>query len=355
MKKILISFLLIIPLVLTGCSSYNSNISKGKESLKVEVLSKDKYLNKLNELLNETILPPYYLSTNPQEFQGDKYTKKYEKYKNYDVEKQNNLADRDRYKDFLENITKFKPNDDDMNRFHNRIIKYAVSIRFALEEAGYYYDKYLKTDSQSYDYIYLELRSYAELNMEVLSYELYDFIDFYSNKKDNNQNTSEKEEYINVQILSKGQYINKLKRLVSDTIFPSSYLPYDYSKFKGDNYTQKYKGYKTIRQRNLADRDRYKDFLEVATTFKSNDENINKFHNKIIEYAISIQFSLEKLEYFEYFSTGKSEVLSDSDKKFIDKYDTVYEDEEHKYLLLIDYVNKNINELYNEIQSFYHQ
>lgn len=175
MKKILVLFLSVILLVAAGCTNSNNSQTSNKKFIETDVLNVDEYTKRLVELFNNTALIIDIIDF-PFEYpkEVDKY---FEKYKDYEPEKQYNLACIDAYEDFIDGLIKFKPYDDTLNKIHNDIINNAMLIHSSLEDASEAYEKYEKyskeTKENEYDanisseYFneYLNIRDYTESYM----------------------------------------------------------------------------------------------------------------------------------------------------------------------------------------------
>ena len=183
MKKILFSSLLVLSLLVTGCTNSNNLQTSNKESFEVEVLSSKEYEKRFSELYLSTASVSRSLDypfENPKKV--DKY---FEKYKDYEGDRQFNIVFLDAYKDFINGLVKFKPDDATLNEFHNETIKDAIQTYSILEDAKQIYEEYeecLKAskedtsekskhknhDPQDYlDKLYI-LITYAETKMLVL-------------------------------------------------------------------------------------------------------------------------------------------------------------------------------------------
>lgn len=180
MKKILFSSLLVVSLLVAGCTNPSNTQTSNKESIEIDVLNVDGYMERFNELCLNTIS---ITSSMDYPFEHPKEADKYiEKYKDYEGEIKYNLAYIDAYKDFINGMVKFKSDDNKINEFHNKIIKNAILVQSVLEEAQSMYEKYEKCleysekgiegdcdhkthNPDEYQDMYQGLKYYAEISM----------------------------------------------------------------------------------------------------------------------------------------------------------------------------------------------
>lgn len=148
----------------------------------------------------------------------------------------------------------------------------------------------------------------------------------------------------------KSEYVSRIKRLVDDTISNDEVvLNEDEEAEKEDEYDKKYLESEVLEEKfHGGDRDRYKEFTEGLSTFRTEDEEINKLHDKLIEvstdiynmYNEKIELAVEKDKMY-----SKDHKTTDADYKRIDEIDEridVLED-------MIDNQTEHVGNIGNEI------
>lgn len=123
----------------------------------------------------------------------------------------------------------------------------------------------------------------------------------------------------------KSEYVSRIKRLVNDTISNDEVvLNEDEEAEKEDKYDKKYLEAKIYEEQKYGgNRDRYKDFTEGLSTFRTDDEEINKLHDKLIEVSTDV-YNMHN----ETIELGiEKETLSNKDVKSITEADDKRADE----------------------------
>lgn len=113
----------------------------------------------------------------------------------------------------------------------------------------------------------------------------------------------------------KSEYVSRLKRITSNTVGNFS---------DGNEYSNRYSESDIFEEKIYgADRDRYKDYVENISTFRTEDEEINKLHDKLIEVSIDVYNMLD-----EKIKLGKEQNIifekeneTDADEKRSDEID----------------------------------
>lgn len=123
----------------------------------------------------------------------------------------------------------------------------------------------------------------------------------------------------------KSEYVSRIKRLVENTLNNDVVILKDeVTTEKEDKYDQKYLESKIFEENFYGgDRDRYKDFTEGLSTFRTEDDEINKLHDKLIEvstdiynmYNETIELGIEK----EALSNKDVKSITDTDEKRVDE------------------------------------
>lgn len=98
----------------------------------------------------------------------------------------------------------------------------------------------------------------------------------------------------------KSEYASRLERIMENTIFNNEYISLDDEDRakKEDEYDKKYVDCEVVDEQFYGgERDRYKDYTEGLSTFRTEDEEINKLHDKLIEVSLDVYNMLnEKIE-----------------------------------------------------------
>lgn len=92
------------------------------------------------------------------------------------------------------------------------------------------------------------------------------------------------------EVVVKSEYVSRVKRLAESTIGNDEIILDEEEKAeKEDEYDKKYLESKVLEEQFLGgDRDRYKDFTVGLSTFRTEDEEINKLHDKLIEVSLDV-------------------------------------------------------------------
>jgi len=136
MKKILVPLIIVLALSIVGCS--NSNITTNAINImsvsKAEKVAKYDYAAMLNRLIEKTLNNDELVTNKDDE---SKYEYKYdEKYLKSDVPLEKSLGGtRDRYKDFIEGISTFRTEDEEINKLHDNLIEVCLDIHTMINEA----------------------------------------------------------------------------------------------------------------------------------------------------------------------------------------------------------------------------
>ena len=152
----------------------------------------------------------------------------------------------------------------------------------------------------------------------------------------------------------KSEYVSRIKRLIESTISNDEIvLNEDEEAEKEDEYDKKYLESEVLEEKfNGGNRDRYKDFTEGLSTFRIEDEEINKLHDKLIEvstdiynmYNEKIELAVEKDKMY-----AKDHKTSDADYKRIDEIDERDEILEDMIENQIEHTGNIGNEIFNTL------
>ena len=153
MKKILIVSIIVLSFLTVGCGN------------SIDKLSNNEYVEKLTTTLENTIAAAYSEGIN---FKNDEYSEKYE---------DNDVANKERFKDFIDDITNFKADDEKLNNFNNKIIEASKEVYNMLDEVVN-----LKKYSEEYNQLTEKIFSKKE-EIASLIKQLYENLDIKINNK----------------------------------------------------------------------------------------------------------------------------------------------------------------------------
>lgn len=117
MKKVLIGAMVILSLGVVGCNSKDTNTVNVMAVNKAEKVVKSEYISRLTRIGESTI-------SNHEE--GNEYDRKDSTSEVSDV--QTYKPDRDRYKDYVENISTFRTEDEQINKLHDKLIETSLDV-----------------------------------------------------------------------------------------------------------------------------------------------------------------------------------------------------------------------------------
>lgn len=142
-----------------------------------------------------------------------------------------------------------------------------------------------------------------------------------------------------VEEVVKSEYASRMERIIKSTIHNyGEDNEYDKRYLNSKNPDEQFYG---------ADRDRYKDYIENISTFRTDDEGINKLHDKLIEVSLDVDNMLnERVELaIEEENLYAKDKLTEAEDKRIDEID----ERENKLEDLIDNQEEHVQNILDEL------